>query len=91
MDPMPGQMAVELKAGQGVYYNSQLIHRGIYPHGRRRETIHACMHVADAAAHRRYYYDSLKWMDTPGFRARLPPRLQPLHDHWLRNVAEYRE
>jgi ectoine hydroxylase-related dioxygenase (phytanoyl-CoA dioxygenase family) len=90
MDPIPGQLAVELKAGQGVYYNSQLIHRGIYPHDRRRETIHACMHVAGSAAHRNYYYDSLKWMDTPGFRDRLPARLQPLYDNWLRDVAEHR-
>src|SRR5205807_424113 len=74
MEPMPGEMAVALKSGQGVYYNSQLIHRGIYPCAQQRETIHACLHVAGSAAHRNYYYASLNWMDIPGFRDRLPER-----------------
>lgn len=85
--PLSGQMAVALKAGQGVYYNSQLIHRGIYPQGRRRETIHACMHVAGSASNRGYYYDALRWMETPGFRDRLPERLQPLYENWARDVS----
>jgi ectoine hydroxylase-related dioxygenase (phytanoyl-CoA dioxygenase family) len=90
MEPVAGQMAVTLKPGQGVYYNSQLIHRGIYPHRQRRETIHACMHVAGSESHRDYYYNSLQWMDTPGFRDRLPARLRPLYDNWRNDVVEHR-
>jgi ectoine hydroxylase-related dioxygenase (phytanoyl-CoA dioxygenase family) len=90
MEPLSGQLAVELKAGQGVYYNSQLIHRGVYPAGQRRETIHACLHVAGSAAHREFYWRSLSWMDAPGFRDRLPSALRPLYDRWLADMEPFR-
>jgi hypothetical protein len=90
MEPIPGELAVALKPGQGVYYNAQLLHRGIYPATQQRETIHACLHLAGSAAHRNYYYESLRWMDTPGFGDRLPERLRPLYDNWLRDVSELR-
>jgi len=40
---MEGEIAVHLKAGQAVYFQSYLIHRGIYPKGIPRASIHACM------------------------------------------------
>src|SRR6202011_1578229 len=40
---MPGELVVKLKAGQGIYYSEQLLHRGVYPAGERRETLHACL------------------------------------------------
>lgn len=54
---MPGQMAVALRAGQGVY-NSSLLHRGVYSASQRRETLHCCMGSIDGFAlrWRQYLY-----------------------------------
>jgi ectoine hydroxylase-related dioxygenase (phytanoyl-CoA dioxygenase family) len=90
MDPMPGEMAVTLKAGQGVYYNSQLLHRGIYPAGQRRETLHACLHRYPSAEIHPLHYKAVQWLETPGFRDTLPARLLPLYDNWLAFAEEVR-
>jgi hypothetical protein len=90
MDPMPGELTVTLKAGQGVYYNAQLLHRGIYPAGQRRETLHACLHRHPADEVVPLYYHAVRWLETPGFRETLPPRLFPLYDNWLALAQEVR-
>lgn len=82
-EPMPGQMAVELRAGQGVYYDSNLLHRGVYPKAMRRETLHCCMGSIQGAPLRTYIYTGLAWMDRPGFRDALPCPLHPLYDNFL--------
>jgi hypothetical protein len=79
-DPMPHQMAVSLQAGQGVYYISNLLHRGVYSCRQQRETIHACMESVHASVRK---IDALAWMKTPGFRESLPPKLVPLLDNFL--------
>lgn len=83
MDPLPHQVVVHLKAGQGVYYNNQLIHRGIYPCGRKRATLHAALALAESTD---YTVDlqALPWMAEPRFREGLPRRLHSLYDRWLR-------
>jgi ectoine hydroxylase-related dioxygenase (phytanoyl-CoA dioxygenase family) len=78
-DSMPHQMAVSLQAGQGVYYNANLLHRGVYSCRQQRETIHACMESVHASVRK---IDALAWMKTPGFRESLPPNLVPLYDNW---------
>jgi len=40
-DPMPGELIVKLRAGETVYYNANLLHRGVYPCSSHRETLHA--------------------------------------------------
>ena len=37
---MPGQKTVELKAGDCVFYNNNILHRGVYDSTIRRETLH---------------------------------------------------
>lgn len=83
MEPMPGEMTVPLQAGQAVYYHSQLLHRNVYPAGRRRATLHACLHRHPTEETLPFYYEFVSWLETPGVRARLPPRLLPLYDNWL--------
>jgi ectoine hydroxylase-related dioxygenase (phytanoyl-CoA dioxygenase family) len=90
MEPMPGEMVVELKAGQGVYYNSLLLHRGIYSAGHRRETIHACLNRHPATELYPPHYHSVRWFETPGFRESLPPSLHPLYDNWLAHAEACR-
>ncbi|HET6387324.1 MAG TPA: phytanoyl-CoA dioxygenase family protein [Armatimonadota bacterium] len=81
MDSLTHQMVVNLKAGQGVYYNSQLIHRGIYPSSQPRATLHAALTRADAMQFANHY-TTVQWMEAPGFRESLPARLLPLYDRW---------
>jgi hypothetical protein len=83
MVPLPHQRVVELKAGQGVYYNNLLIHRGVYPSGRKRATLHAAL----ARAETREYdidLDYLSWMAEPSFREAVPGRLSPVYENWLK-------
>lgn len=87
---MPGQFVVQLKAGQGVYYDANLLHRGVYPHTARRQTIHCCMGHIAGARQRTYIYDTLPWMDDDAFAAGLPARLQPLHANFRDRAARYR-
>ena len=80
---------VRLSEGQGVYYNNLLIHRGVYPAGRRRATLHAALTPVGTTRYR-LVYDALRWMERPGFRETLPARLRPLYDHWLDFATECR-
>lgn len=89
MEPLPHQEVVELKAGQGVYYNNMLIHRGIYPAGRPRATLHAALTPTTNPL--RLYYDAVPWMAEPRFRATLPPPLLPLHDRWLEFARRWQQ
>ena len=89
-DAMPGQIAVELKAGQGVYYNANLLHRGKYPKDVRRETVHACMGTIQGAEMRKDLYRWLAWMTAPDVRGTLPEGLHPLYDNFIR-MAEAQE
>ncbi len=87
---MPGQLVVELRAGQGVYYDANLLHRGVYPHATCRQTIHCCMGHIAGARQRTYIYDALPWMDDEAVAAGLPARLQPLHANFRAMAARYR-
>lgn len=87
-DPMPEQFIVELKAGQGVYYNANLLHRGVYAKDRRRETLHACMGTIHGASMRGALYEWLAWMADPALGTTLPPRLRPMHDNFMRMAEE---
>jgi hypothetical protein len=89
-EPMPGELAVELKAGQGIYYSEQLLHRGVYPAGQPRQTLHGCLHRHPSAEVHPFYYRSVQWLEAPGFRATLPLRLLPLYDNWLTFGEEVR-
>jgi ectoine hydroxylase-related dioxygenase (phytanoyl-CoA dioxygenase family) len=90
-DPLPGQLAVRLKAGQGVYYDANLLHRGVYPRTTERQTLHCCMGLAAEPLLRPHLYRSLTWMEAPGFADRLPQVLRPLHANYLAMAARYRE
>lgn len=48
--PMPGEMKVNLKAGQTVFYHNNILHRGSYGTSPRRQTLHASMGYTAARA-----------------------------------------
>ncbi len=88
-DPLPGQFPVTLEAGQGVYYDANLLHRGIYPKAMRRETLHCCMGAVAGAAQRSHIYTGLAWMDHPAFRNSLPETLHPLYNNFLKHKKAF--
>ena len=73
---MAGEKCVRLKQGEAVYFNSYLIHRGIYTTAAPRASIHACM---GRAVRRDSLGDSdSDFMASKEFVQALPARLQPL-------------
>jgi ectoine hydroxylase-related dioxygenase (phytanoyl-CoA dioxygenase family) len=90
-DEMPNQLTVGLRAGEAVYYDPCLLHRGIYRHSDRRETIHMNLVPLPEAEPFRPHYELCKWMITeePRLRAILPPRLVPAYERWLDFARPY--
>lgn len=43
MSSMPGEMVVKLKAGDAVFYNNNIVHRGVYEKEVERMTLHGSM------------------------------------------------
>ncbi|KAK4217216.1 phytanoyl-CoA dioxygenase [Rhypophila decipiens] len=49
---LPGQIRVDLKAGDMAFYDNDILHRGVYESGRERMTLHGSVSVARAGAGR---------------------------------------
>ena len=47
---MPNQMAVKLKAGDIVFYNSSLFHKGCSKSGAKRQTLHYALRFSRGQA-----------------------------------------
>jgi len=47
-DDMPGQKVVSMKAGDAVFYNNNILHRGVYSSKTDRMTLHGSMGVVGA-------------------------------------------
>lgn len=45
-DDMPGQTAVKLNAGDVLFYNNNILHRGVYDSSKERMTLHGSMGIA---------------------------------------------
>jgi len=89
MDKMPGELIVDLKAGQTVYYNANLLHRGVYPCTHRRETMHANLVSMREPVPFRFHYDAVTFMAAPDFKRAIPAALHPLHDNWLKFARNF--
>ena len=44
-DDMPGQMVVKMRAGDVVFYNNNILHRGVYDSKTERMTLHGSMGI----------------------------------------------
>ncbi|KAL8850038.1 MAG: hypothetical protein Q9221_004964 [Calogaya cf. arnoldii] len=63
---MPGQMVVELKAGDVVFYDNSILHRGVYDSNTERATLHGSMgHVAGGNARARnvLQHGTAEWVE----------------------------
>ncbi|OIW27889.1 phytanoyl-CoA dioxygenase [Coniochaeta ligniaria NRRL 30616] len=47
---IPGQLVVELKAGDVAFYNNNIFHRGVYDAGKERMTLHGSVGHVDGAS-----------------------------------------
>ena len=83
---MPNQLAVKLKAGDIVFYNSSLLHKGYNLDGARRQTLHYAVIVAppENEPPNPQSPTSQEWLNEPSFLSGLPERLKPLFDNWLK-------
>ncbi|KAI9344268.1 hypothetical protein BDR26DRAFT_917266 [Obelidium mucronatum] len=82
---MPGAIAVELKAGQTVFYNNNIMHRAVYDKSKKRATLHGCMGTVLGGPHRarNILQHGVAWMREERFKQTLPPRLYPLYDNLI--------
>ena len=83
---MPNQMAVKLEAGDIVFYNSSLLHKGNSKSGAKRQTLHYALVVAPSEDKppNPDSPTSQGWLNHPAFFASLNPRIKPLFDNWLK-------
>ena len=84
---MPNQMAVQLKAGDIVFYNSSLLHKGYNRSGTIRQTLHYALVVAppEGEPPNPDSPTSQDWLNDPAFLESLNPRIKPLFDNWLKH------
>lgn len=80
---MPGQLKVELKPGQTVFYDNNILHRASYVSSQKRATLHASMGTIEGGHHRAavILQHGLEWMKTEEFKNTLPESLlKPYHN-----------
>jgi len=73
---MPGATRVTLQAGETVFYNSNILHCGIYDSKVPRATLHACMGDTRGVSSRarNVLQHGLNWMKEDQFRDGLNER-----------------
>jgi ectoine hydroxylase-related dioxygenase (phytanoyl-CoA dioxygenase family) len=82
---IPDQMAVPLKAGDIVFYNSSILHKGHNRTGEKRQTLHyALVAVREDEPPNPDSPTSQEWLNQPAFFTGLNPRIKPLFDNWLK-------
>lgn len=83
---MPNQLVVKLEAGDIVFYNSSILHKGYNPTDAKRQTLHYAVVVAppENEPANPESPTSQEWLNNPAFLDDLPPRLKPLFDNWLK-------
>jgi hypothetical protein len=84
---MPGGMVVEVEAGDIVYYNANLWHRGWNPGGGKRWTMH-CAFWKPQYAVMQHEYNQRDAMLTPGHMDRMPPVTRSIIQNYLDNYPE---
>ncbi|KAI8060740.1 hypothetical protein BC940DRAFT_337394 [Gongronella butleri] len=70
---MPGQLRVNLKPGQTVFYDNNILHRAAYFKDKKRHTLHASMGTTNGGHHRgaTIFQHGLGWLNSDEFKATL--------------------
>ena len=85
-EEMPNQLRVELKAGDIVFYNSSILHKGKNTNRKIRQTLHYAVVAITSESHPLNPDNPTdqEWLNEPEFLGNLPDRLKPLFDNWLK-------
>lgn len=83
---MPDAIRVELKAGQTVFYNNNILHRAMYSKDSKRATLHACIGTTVGGHHRaeNIFQHGLEWMREERFRKTLPESMLGPYNNLIR-------
>ncbi|TCD70356.1 hypothetical protein EIP91_003708 [Steccherinum ochraceum] len=83
---MPGAIVVPLKPGETVFYNSNILHLGIYTSKTPRATLHACMGSTQGGSSRarNVLQHGLDWMSEESFKDGLDKRGLKMLENTLR-------
>ena len=83
---MPNQLVVKLEAGDIVFYNSSLLHKGHNLTEAKRQTLHYAVLTAppDSDPPNSKSPTSQEWLNESSFLDSLPLRLKPLFNNWLK-------
>ena len=86
---MPGAMKVSLKAGEAVFYNNNLIHRGYSDNSQvPRRTLHMGYHSATKPPTWHFYLLDSNLL-TPEYLDTLSPSMQSMMDKYLSCLEQY--
>jgi ectoine hydroxylase-related dioxygenase (phytanoyl-CoA dioxygenase family) len=86
---MPGAMRVSLKAGQAVFYNNNLIHRGYCMNSKvPRRTLHMGYHSASKPPTWHFYLLNAALL-TPDYLDRLSPTMRQMMEEYLACKQQY--
>lgn len=81
--PMPGAQVLNLKKGQTVFYNNNIMHVGKYNLAVKRRTLHGCYGSppeGDSSRARNLLQHGLGYTKDPKFRETVPETLWPMLD-----------
>ena len=83
---MPDQLVVKLQAGDIVFYNSSLLHKGYNPTDAKRQTLRYAVLTTppENEPPNPQSLTSQEWLNESTFLGNLPERLKPLFDNWLK-------
>jgi hypothetical protein len=87
---MPGQKVISLKAGDIVFYNNNILHRGVYGHEVNRVTLHGSVGHVDGNKERArnvLQHEVREWINQCDFSS-LPPNLQARAGVMRKNLVE---
>ena len=80
---LPGQVQIDLKRGQTVFWNHKLIHRGRKPADMaRRLSVAGCLKAYDPAGVDDYASAHWRWRRADNLRDFLPAKLQLFYNRW---------
>ncbi|KAF1981810.1 phytanoyl-CoA dioxygenase [Aulographum hederae CBS 113979] len=88
---LPGQVVVEMKAGDVVFYDNNILHRGFYRGGTERMTLHGSMgHVGGSRERARnvLQHGVGEWVDGVDFGGIEEPEMRELAEGMRRRLVE---
>ncbi len=77
---------MDIKVGQTVFYNSNILHRAVYLKDRKRVTLHGCMgSIGDGSnGGQGILQHDLEWMRSEEFRKSLPVKMHSMLNNLIK-------